>query len=65
MKKVLFGLAFLGSMMMTGISNNAKADPGSPGGDKWVCCQVNYESYCTDMLGNGWNSDVKKFQEFC
>lgn len=41
--------------------------PGAGGDpeDRWICCQVNFESYCTDMDGNGWNRDVKKYQRTC
>jgi hypothetical protein len=66
MKKLFFGLAFLGSVLL--INGNAKAQgstPGEEGEEKWLCCQVNFESYCVDMDGNGWNRDVKKYQQFC
>jgi hypothetical protein len=66
MKKLIFGLTFLGSFLFIngGAMAQASLDPGE-GEAKWVCCQVLIESYCTDMHGNGWNRDVKKYQQFC
>ncbi|PSL04856.1 hypothetical protein CLV48_10430 [Cecembia rubra] len=60
MKKIGFALAFVGSMISFQLESKAQSsvDPGD--GTRWICCQVNFEHYCMDMLGNAWNQDVKR-----
>jgi len=61
MKKLCFGLAFIGSMVCFLPNTNAQesVDPGD--GPIWGCCQVKYQSFCTDMSGVIWNQDVQRF----
>lgn len=61
MKKLCFGLAFIGSLFCFQLDANAQAsvDPGD--GGKWICCMVNYENVCVDMSGQGWHQDKKTF----
>jgi hypothetical protein len=61
MKNLCFELAFIGSLFCFQLGANAQAsvDPGD--GTKWICCQVTYENFCTDMSGTVWSSDVQRF----
>jgi hypothetical protein len=60
MKKLFFGLAFLGSVLL--INGNTKAQETEPGegGEKWACCQVNKDIACTDMDGHAHYGTEKK-----
>ncbi len=60
MKKVFFGLAFLGSVLMFNQGAKAQASVPGEGGEKWVCCQVSKDISCTDMEGNAHYGTEKK-----
>ena len=69
MKKVLFGLAFLGAMAFSGsiLFAQGMAGPGDGGGDlgeKWVCCKE-ADVFCTDIHGNARANSIKKAGRFC
>jgi hypothetical protein len=61
MKKVIFGLAVLGSALMLNLSAKAQAslDPGE-GGEKWTCCQVSTRKACQDMTGDAHYGTIRK-----
>lgn len=60
MRKLFFGLAFLGAMAFSNTMTIAQSDPGMEGGEKWICCQITTTETCTDMLGDGHYGTVKK-----
>jgi hypothetical protein len=63
MRKLFFGLAFLGAMAFSNTITIAQTDPGDPGmggEEKWVCCQVTTNKACTDMQGDGHHGTVRK-----
>ncbi|SFT68491.1 hypothetical protein SAMN04489724_1599 [Algoriphagus locisalis] len=64
MKKLLFGMAFMGAMMFSSVGSfgQGSVDPG--GDEKWVCCQE-ADVFCQDWLGGAWSDSIKKPGPFC
>ncbi|MGM0946359.1 MAG: hypothetical protein ACQEW9_14335 [Bacteroidota bacterium] len=64
MKKVLFGLVFIGAMAFSGTTAQCQGsvDPGED--DKWVCCKE-ADVFCTDIHGNARANSIKKAGRFC
>lgn len=65
MKKIIFGFVLCGSFISTisKVNGQASVDPGE--GSKWVCCQVQYEAYCTDMYGGAWANSIRVPGQTC
>jgi hypothetical protein len=67
MKKLFFGLAFLGSVLL--INGNAKAqesEPGEGGGGSGqkICCQLT-GAFCQDKYGNAYADSIEKPGPYC
>lgn len=65
MKKLLFGMAFMGSVLMTGVTQEVKANPGDPDEEFWVCCSITLRIWCTDRMGYEEGNSYKKFATTC
>ena len=57
MKKVFFGLAFLGSVLLFNLGAKAQASLG-------ICCQE-FGSFCQDRFGNAYADSIEKPGPFC
>ena len=65
MKKLIFGMAFMGAMMCTGGKLMAQVEEEEgEGEDQWVCCLEPGE-YCQDWLGGAWSDSIEKPGPFC
>jgi hypothetical protein len=57
MKKIFFGLTFLGSVLMFNQGAKAQASLG-------ICCQEK-DSFCQDRFGNAYADSIEKPGPFC
>jgi hypothetical protein len=64
MKKLLFGLAFFGTIVFTSSNANAQSIGGEDQ-SQWVCCQTHLIETCVDKYGTPYNGTTKVNASTC